>query len=56
MAGDWFKMELTTPNKLEIMDLAFTLGVSRHEALGMFTELLSWLNQHCSIGGLCSSF
>ena len=50
MAGDWFKMELTTPNKLEIMDLAFTLGVSRHEALGMFTELLSWLNQHCKNG------
>jgi len=52
MAGDWFKMEVTTPNKLEISEIAYTLGVSKHEALGMFTEYLSWLNQHCENGRL----
>ena len=50
MAGDWFKMEVITPNKLEITEIADTLGVSKHEALGMFTEYLSWLNQHCEDG------
>ena len=52
MAGDWFKVEVTKPNKLEISEIAYTLGVSKHEALGMFTEYLSWLNQHCEDGTL----
>ena len=52
MAGDWFKMEVITPNKLEITEIADTLGVSKHEALGMFTEYLAWLNQHCEVGKL----
>jgi len=52
MAGDWLKMEVTTPNKVEIIEIAYLLDVSKHEALGMFTEYLAWLNQHCEAGKL----
>jgi len=52
MAGDWLKMEVTTPNKVEIIEIAYFLKVSKHEALGMFTEYLAWLNQHCEVGKL----
>jgi len=52
MAGDWMKIELETPNKIEVTEMAEFLGVSNNEVVGMLVSYFAWLNQHCKDGAL----
>lgn len=45
MAGDWIKIELTTPDKPEIDVLAELLGVTVNEVLGGLVRLWIWADQ-----------
>jgi len=55
MAGDWMKIELETPNKIEVTEMAEFLKVSNNEVIGMLVSYLAWLNQHCKDGELPTS-
>ncbi len=50
MAGDWMKVELSTPDKPEIWMLAHILEISRTHVLGMLMVCWSWLNTHTTDG------
>ena len=50
MAGDWIKVERSTPDKPEVMRIARRLGVSRDEAFGKLFRFWSWLDGNCVEG------
>lgn len=46
MAGDWIKIEGTTPDKPEILRAARKLGISKYEVLGKLVCLWRWFDQN----------
>jgi len=51
MAGDWLKFEHATPRKPEVLQIARSLSVSRHEAVGILAEAWIWADQHGEADG-----
>lgn len=45
MAGDWIKLETTTPDKPEIFTISAELGITPEEALGRLVRLWIWADQ-----------
>lgn len=54
MAGDWIKLEVTTPDKPEVYAIADHLKVGRDAALGMLVRLFVWYDQHLTNGNAVS--
>lgn len=50
MAGDWIKLETTTPDKPEVYTLAERLALSRDEVLGKLVRMFVWFDQHLASG------
>lgn len=46
MAGDWIKVECSTPDKPEVGRLADLLGVDPDEALGKLVRFWAWWDSH----------
>jgi hypothetical protein len=44
MAGDWIKIEHSTPDKAEVLRMAELLGISRRECLGLLVDFWRWLD------------
>lgn len=44
MAGDWIKVEVSTPHKAEVLRMAEMLGVSRRECMGILCDFWVWLD------------
>lgn len=42
----WIKIEINTPDKPEVIDLAEMLGISPNDALGSYVRLLCWADQN----------
>jgi hypothetical protein len=50
MAGDWIKVEVTTPTKHQVLNVADRLGIAPAHALGLFIKLWCWFDQHTEDG------
>lgn len=50
MAGDWIKIEHTTPDKPEVVKLAVILGIDQDAVVGKLLRLWIWVDQQ-SISG-----
>lgn len=50
MAGDWIKLELTTPDKPEILAIAETLKIAPEHALGCVLRVWIWADQQSKNG------
>lgn len=44
MAGDWIKVEHSTPDKPEVLRIAELLGISRRECLGLLVDFWRWID------------
>jgi hypothetical protein len=44
MAGDWIKVEASTPNKPEVLKLARLMGITRDDAFGKAMRFWLWLD------------
>lgn len=45
MAGDWIKMEATTPDKPEVFRMAMDLGITPEHVLGCLLRIWVWADQ-----------
>ena len=54
MAGDWLKIEHTTPDKPEIVHMADILGVDQNAVVGACLRLWIWADQQTSTGNALS--
>ena len=54
MAGDWIKMEVTTPDKPEVFLMAEILGIDPDEVVGKLVRVWSWADQHLIDGNAVS--
>lgn len=51
MAGDWIKMEVSTPDKREVLDITFQMGWDDpDQTLGKLLRVWRWFDQH-TVGG-----
>jgi len=50
MAGDWIKIEKSTPTKPEVIAISELLGVSFDHAFGLCFRFWSWCDDHLSDG------
>ena len=50
MAGDWMKVELSTPDKPEVFAIADALGIDPDAAFGKLFRVWSWFDQHTEKG------
>jgi len=50
MAGDWIKVENSTPNKPEILRIARMLGITKDDAFGKSMRFWIWLDANCVDG------
>ena len=50
MAGDWIKVEHTTPDKPEVVKLAGILGIDQDAVVGKLLRLWIWADQQ-SVSG-----
>lgn len=50
MAGDWLKMELSTPEKPEVHAIAAELGITPEEAIGRLFLVWRWFDQQSRDG------
>ena len=50
MAGNWIKVEDSTPNKPEILKIARTLGVTKDDAFGKAMRFWLWIDAVCVDG------
>lgn len=50
MAGDWIKIEMTTPDKPEVVCIAAELGIDADAAFGKLFRVWSWFDQHSTNG------
>jgi hypothetical protein len=50
MAGDWMKLELATPDKPEVFEIAAALNISIPEAFGRLFLVWRWFDQHTEKG------
>lgn len=46
MAGDWIKVELTLPEKPEVIGVAAALGITEDEVVGKLIRFWRWCDQH----------
>jgi len=46
MAGDWLKVEHSTPDKPEVLSMASSLGISPDEVFGICFRMWRWFDQH----------
>jgi len=50
MAGDWIKVEITTPDKPEVFEMAEALNLPPDEVLGKLIRVWIWADQHTRDG------
>lgn len=50
MAGDWIKIEISTPDKAEVFSIAERLGITPTDALGRLVLVWRWFDQHTESG------
>ena len=50
MAGDWIKVEITTPDKPEVFEMAELLNLPPDEVLGKLIRVWIWADQHTRDG------
>lgn len=50
MAGDWIKVEITTPDKPEVFEMAEMLNLTPDEVLGKLIRVWIWADQHTRDG------
>jgi len=50
MAGDWIKMELTTPDKPEVFAIAEAFDIDPDAAFGKLFRVWAWFDQHTENG------
>lgn len=50
MAGDWIKVEMTTPDKPEVACIAAELDIDTDTAFGKLFRVWSWFDQHSTNG------
>lgn len=54
MAGDWIKLEVTTPDKPEVFLMAEMLKIDPDEVVGKLVRVWSWADQHLIDGNAVS--
>lgn len=52
MAGDWIKVEVATPEKPEVSDIAGLTGLTPDDVLGKLIRVWIWFDQHTENGTL----
>lgn len=50
MAGDWLKVEISTPDKPEVFEIANELDIDPDEVVGKLFRVWSWFDQHTEEG------
>lgn len=50
MAGDWLKVEASTPDKPEVFEIAMQVGIKPEEAFGRLFLVWRWFDQHTEDG------
>jgi hypothetical protein len=50
LAGDWLKVELSTPDKPEVWRMAGILNISADEVVGKLFRVWRWFNEHTEDG------
>jgi hypothetical protein len=50
MAGDWMKVELVTPDKPEVFQMAQILGIDPDAVVGKLIRVWGWFNSHTEDG------
>lgn len=54
MAGDWIKVEVTTPDKPEVIQIAATLGIDQDTVVGKLLRVWIWADQQTVNGNAVS--
>lgn len=50
MAGDWLKMEKSTPDKPEVFAIAAEVGIDPDAVVGKLLRIWSWFDTHTGNG------
>lgn len=50
MAGDWIKVEISTPEKPEVIAIAAALGIEQDAVVGKLIRFWSWCDANCKSG------
>lgn len=54
MAGDWIKVEMATPDKPEVWQMAEKMGIDADSVVGKLFRVWSWFDQHTEDGHAAS--